>query len=414
MIIEKDSSRRSQVSEIRLKKNSSSSLIDREVFHVDDYSDLEEKKLLALVEEIEESDLLKKSNMTISTYVQNQIIQDRPTLFKYLNMFDFDPHVTAKHLKNLVSLMRKYEIYNLKVESSDETIESALNTGFLYHCGNDIESRPIVGIDITKYNSFVSKISTKKEFINATLTFINRLIKHELIPGAIEQIIIFIDLQKFCHTGLIHGYDDVLKVLQYAFPSLVYKIYISSLSANAVTTGLLLTQNFLKYNTSRIVKFDIERIEEYSTHIPIDILLNYFGRTSNIEKNSHFNLSNADWQSANNNLGSVNIESSRNLEPILYETNKNQSHELIHHKDHLETTMSKTNFLHSLSIERIGSFDIPKASSNDFKFSKTSFALTSKKLRISKVDKKKEVDYLVFERANNNAPCCNFDTCIIN
>lgn len=420
MIVERDSPRNSNSVDCIYYTTSTwpHFMLTRKLFHVNTYTSFEEKKWQALLEDIKEGGLSNKANKAILSYIDNKIVNSKITLMKYLNMFNYDSHLTIKHLQNLISLMKKFDISDLGIINDDKNINLALDTGFLNLCGTDFENRPIIAIDILKYRAFKAKLSSKREFLLAIFTYLNRLIRQELIPGAVEQITIFLNLHKMDQTDLIHGYDDVIKFIQYAFPSLLHKIYIYNSSVSSVTTNLLLIQNFLKHNSSRIVNYDTEHFDDYSKEIHSDILLNYFSRTSNIDKNSNDNFSNNDWESARYNLVNFNQETNNNGDPILCVNNRTQTFDnenLTNNKEHLETSISKTNFLNSLSVEKISSFNIYKENPKYYRLSNIGFTISAKRTHRSSVQNsdKKTPTLLVFEKGNPSANCCNFDTCII-
>ena len=130
--------------------------------------------------------------------------------------------------KTYTSIKENIEWLNSVPKVINDTIIYLLNSGFLYIHGRDCHFRPIIVVSIKMLKVILSQNYTFDDINKCTTYLINYLIKYLLIPGQIENWIVFVDFE---NVGIsdIGDFKKILSTLS-KYRGRVYKNYFFFLS----------------------------------------------------------------------------------------------------------------------------------------------------------------------------------------
>ncbi len=155
-------------------------------------------------------------------------------VLRFLKMYGNDVDLAIKHISKMVDLMKRIKIKDLKVVMNDE-VKEILGSEFFVRENNDKKGRSIVKINVWRLNKNKSKLS----YLHAAISFFNKIE---------NEMIIVVDMNNLSHNDFTC--DEIVKLIQYKFPSRLEKMYII-LKEN--TEFLFhLQKSFLDYNMKRI------------------------------------------------------------------------------------------------------------------------------------------------------------------
>ena len=130
--------------------------------------------------------------------------------------------------KTYTSIKENIEWLNSVPKVINDKIIYLLNSGFLYIHGRDCHFRPIIVVSIKMLKVILSQNYTFDDINKCTTYLINYLIKYLLIPGQIENWIVFVDFE---NVGIsdIGDFKKILSTLS-KYRGRVYKNYFFHIS----------------------------------------------------------------------------------------------------------------------------------------------------------------------------------------
>ena len=136
----------------------------------------------------------------------------------------------GKAYKRLIDYFEWYnKIFPMNIQPEDKSIK-LLNTGFTYIYGRDHQFRPIIICQpyiLQKYE----KEYSETDVINASIFICQYMVNYMLIPGQIENWIMFINLEKTSLLSMPDSMKKLIKALSDYFIARLYKSYILGMNA---------------------------------------------------------------------------------------------------------------------------------------------------------------------------------------
>ena len=130
-----------------------------------------------------------------------------------------------KAYKRMIDYLKWYNgFFPMNIQPHDKSIK-LLNTGFTYVFGRDHQFRPIIICQpyiLQKYE----KEYSDEDVVNASIFICQYMCNYMLIPGQIENWIMFINLEKTSLLGLPDAIKKLIKALSDYFIARLYKSYI--------------------------------------------------------------------------------------------------------------------------------------------------------------------------------------------
>jgi hypothetical protein len=117
----------------------------------------------------------------------------------------------------------------MNIQPHDKSIQ-LLNTGFTYIFGRDHQFRPIIICQpyiLIKYE----KEYSNEDVVNASIFICQYMVHYMLIPGQVENWIMFINLDKTSIFGLPDSMKKIINTLSEYFIARLYKSYILGMNA---------------------------------------------------------------------------------------------------------------------------------------------------------------------------------------
>ena len=135
-----------------------------------------------------------------------------------------------KAYKRLIDYFKWYnDHFPMNIQPEDKSIK-LLNTGFTYIYGRDHQFRPIIICQpyiLQKYE----KEYSETDVINASIFICQYMVNYMLIPGQIENWIMFINLEKTSLLSMPDSMKKLIKALSDYFIARLYKSYILGMNA---------------------------------------------------------------------------------------------------------------------------------------------------------------------------------------
>ena len=250
------------------------SQIVRNIFHVQSYSEDENRKFYDLKNLIEKDPFFKNN----SIYFDNieRIFSCKELMIRYLNFSKYDIFLTLNIFKNFLNLMKKLTITSIHNIVYNDKIKYILNSEFIYVIGRDKKFRPIIVIDFRKYEEKILKKVDKNNFetclINAFLYFFNFIIEKMLLPGQIEQWNIIIQIDNMNATSFLKNFKEIIYFIQICYPSRLHLMYVVCFR-NISESSYNLIENFiLFFNKERIILINKKKFSAIFSEISHKIL----------------------------------------------------------------------------------------------------------------------------------------------
>lgn len=257
--------------------------IIRKLFQLEerDYTDFEKKKLKSFKENLSSDSLFNKKlkNSKFKDYLEKYLLSLPEETYRFLNMFAYDVDSSTQNMHKFFDIQKKLKFKNENLINLLTVDHSIPITNSFYLLGKDLQGRPIIGVDLLQYQLEILKKIPTKDLIVTICNLMNNVIKSELIAGVNEQITILLDIGEINHNDMIENYSEIIKLLQYLYPSRLHKMFISgSLSSNEIF--FLLQKNLLEYNRDRIVIFDPKDeptfTVQFGKEIKLETIYNFF------------------------------------------------------------------------------------------------------------------------------------------
>jgi hypothetical protein len=135
-----------------------------------------------------------------------------------------------KAYKRLIDYFKWYnDHFPMNIQPEDKSIK-LLNTGFTYIHGRDHQFRPIIICQpyiLQKYE----KEYSESDVVNASIFICQYMVNYMLIPGQIENWIMFINLGKTSLLSMPDSIKKLIKALSDYFIARLYKSYILGMNA---------------------------------------------------------------------------------------------------------------------------------------------------------------------------------------
>ena len=135
-----------------------------------------------------------------------------------------------KAYKRLIDYFKWYNNhFPMNIQPEDKSIK-LLNTGFTYVYGRDHQYRPIIICQpyiLQKYE----KEYSESDVVNASIFICQYMVNYMLIPGQIENWIMFINLGKTSLLSMPDSIKKLIKALSDYFIARLYKSYILGMNA---------------------------------------------------------------------------------------------------------------------------------------------------------------------------------------
>jgi hypothetical protein len=257
-------------------------LLERLVFDIDEnlYLEYESKRLEILKEEIfRDKSLIKKlkENKFLKEFFDNEILNKTSESLRYLNIFGYDVDLCLNHFHKMLEIFKKMKInFNPKNLSLDAMMDCIIRSDIFFILGKDKKKRPIIVFDLNKLEQFNVKKMNPLDLLKSITYFLNKVIIKQTESGKIEQFIIFLNLKNLSQGGLIENYCEIIKLIQYIFPSRLHKLYTSICSQASNETFMHVQKSIFDRNKSKIRVFDKKILNKLNENIDKNLLEGYF------------------------------------------------------------------------------------------------------------------------------------------